>query len=1760
LYYVRFLQIAFRTKQEHYTPVTSPSTKQAAAPAATGNAGPQFETKVGAFYLLSLLAAGEPRGLPGATVRTVGFQQRSSGRPLDDVVVQATNADGSDAILEIQAKRSLTFTASDNEFKDVVAQMWEAAQNPEFETTRYELAAAIARTTTRVEQACQETLHWARQLPNATAFANHITRKKFASDGMRDFVAVFRANLAAINAPTDDEIVWRLLRRFQILPFDFESPGSDYEHRARERARFALAPDQSNRAAELWPVLLDYVGACARAGGSCDRPSSMQTLQTEHGFKFEPRADLRSVDSRLAEAARAALAEIKDDVGGVKLARIGLIDQAQAALEQHRLLHIVGMGGVGKSWVLKALAERLTPEGRIIVLRNGRIVPGGWMRMAHAIGCVVSRDELFNELGCGGGATLFIDNIDQIAESAEWATVTDLLSGVAKNPGWRAVVTGTIGNEEWKATLGPTVQSAGIASLTVDPISDDESEVLSEQNQALAIILSGEHPAHSIARNLFYLSRMIELGAGKPETAGGIASETDLARLWWRYGGGRAEDDDRFARLKVMRAMGAQLVSLPSRVAFKIDDFDSSAVARLLRFDSLREDTKGSTVAFRHDVLRDWTVGFLIHQDDEVLADLPMKKPLPPSLARGLEVAARLALDADATGERWSALLATVERDGLHGSWTRPVLLALPRAEKALALFVKLEPILLADDGRRLGDIIRLMIAVDSEPLAKLAARLQPSIPIPTGVGDLIVPKGLGWAWLVAWLVMLGEALPTARIPDVAKVFQAWLISTQQQTYPFNALMVDRLFDWLARIEDNMSYRVIARIEDAPPCLNIPHMRDVRDEIRMTAFLFAHLSPTAAEKYLSALDPDEVRHYEMQAILQAPGTLVRAAPTAMATFTLGALIEKEDPDDVYHGNHRRFGPFGVHDHLLSPASPSQGPFLELLEHAPAEGLRVVRELVEHATQWRREMYARDSRPFPRISVPFPTGTRSFEGDWSVYYWSRSIAPSVITASALMSLEAWGHRQIEAGRPFEDVLHDVLGPDGSSIALVAVAVDLVLSHWQHARDVAWPLVATPEILEFDDARSTHDISGVDRLLDLEPEPSAWSVKRADLDSRPSRQTRLSHTIAHYALQADPNQLSALRASLEQARNEIKQKPNEGEDPVSGLRATADRAVRMTYAEHWPLIKITLPDGSEIEVNQYQPEPEEAERIATGAARAAANIRHMNVRYKVQAALFDPSKSTAEIVAEGLAWAKEQPQGSETGSPDDKDRDDFNTKWDRRAVVMTAALLARDYGGEDRSAIIDWALPILEAATKAENEFRGNDQIEYSMVAIAALGLIALYSRGRDIVMRDALLGLASNQHLAVVKSVGNYLPELAKINPCLPRALVRIIMTSSIHPRRSEGERQTRAGQRAYRRAVEKAIAAERRWLDGADSEPPWPDLPSWLSRPRRAIRLGGPIEEEEEDEDEIAENPDEYVDEHVLGALAGYLVRMTIGDLPPWIVDWAAHLMRWTDQANGPHDDKGRDRDNRPHTWNGHFFEFAGILSVAVPHADLVKIFLHPMTQFKDEPFHDAMATYLRGFDRAVRATDTKKPENPDGVRAILASRIQKGRNYRRYLREKTFMSETHTGDAMTAMFFQPHRMMGSSRPSIPDNWIGLDGAMPVLTSLVVGARSSGYVAVLFLNLVETSPRAALLPFVVQAMSAWCSTYGTDTNFWSEKEVGSRVCAWLDRTLTTDPGSTAVVPSIVDELTRCLDVLIRSGVAQAREIEDRIGGTSRRSA
>jgi hypothetical protein len=1080
--------------------------------------------------------------------------------------------------------------------------------------------------------------------------------------------------------------------------------------------------------------------------------------------------------------------------------------------------------------------------------------------------------------------------------------------------------------------------------------------------------------------------------------------------------------------------------------------------------------------------------------------------------------------------------------------------MALPRSENAPELLVGVETALTADRGRRLKEIVQLMLAVETTPLSQILARLPGAVPVADAVAArTAMPSGSTWMPFVLWLLLLGDRLPSAAIPDVAKLFQLWLLAAQgrSQATEMNQLVVRQLYEWLTRIEEAKRPIVVRDVRDAPRIdLDFDRMNQVHEDIRMTFLSFCHLNPPTAARYLSETDPD--RHHDAREILKYPGSAARAAPAAMADFALRVLIPSDDEDNHYRSRRDRFGPFGVFDSDFMPVSPGQGPFFSLLEASPQHGLRLVRGIVEHATNWAREECAEEGRPFPVMTIPFSDGAKSFEGHFGVYQWARGGTGALVAACALMALEAWAHRQIEAGRAPDEVLQEVLGPSGLSVAFVCVAVDIVLSHWRLMKNVAWPLLAVPELLQYDHMRCNQDRTGLGRFYVPEREPEHWPVKSRDLLERPSRQLPLIDKTGDFALYGPDEIQTQLRAALIQARNRIAEATHpDDDDRIFGSRATAERALRMNHADYWHPATARLADGREIEVRQYQIPQEEMELRRTSVERTNGRIIEMNMRTGLQGALSEPATSTPEIVRQGIDWAR----GPIAENPDATEADNYDAQWRERAVIMAAALAARDYAGEDCAAVEEWSRSVLQGAVTEYNEdiaARASEQIYSNKTAIAAVGHAALYRRNNDAGSRNALLGLAALQDHATLNAIGVNFRQFARIDPRLPRSLIRLVTRAAVHPRRTLDATRDEEIRATHRRSIAAAVEAEKRWLDGLTDEPPWPTLEPWHSRRRRYIRLGGPTFDDEVETPRAP--PEMYVDEHGLGTLANYLVGLTIDEVPEWLVSLASRLMAWTIEANnGPPGDDEDERENRPTAWSIGYFDFLGVLSVALPLDQARTLFIEPMTRLHDDAFNDAAASFLRGFDRSTRATDTPEPENPSEVRRLIAQRMQSTNSMRSLTcRDTSFTAETHLADALNAMFYQPARFMNQGRADLPDRWDGLLVTMPVVTATVTAVAQSGYVAVTFLSLIENSPRATFLPNMVEAVSAWRNIHPAGSNFWNEHQIGNRVCEWIERTLNEDADAANVLPAVRDELGKCLDVLVRSGIAPARALESRL--------
>jgi hypothetical protein len=134
--------------------------KQPASPLATGGAGHLFEYRIAAIMLAHLLCESRPPGLQVPVVR-VGLQQRALGYVLDDIVVHTERGPLS---TQFQVKRTLTVTASDTEFGDVVSQALEVLNDHADEVARGELEVGlIAEGEVDPVKELGELTEWARQ-------------------------------------------------------------------------------------------------------------------------------------------------------------------------------------------------------------------------------------------------------------------------------------------------------------------------------------------------------------------------------------------------------------------------------------------------------------------------------------------------------------------------------------------------------------------------------------------------------------------------------------------------------------------------------------------------------------------------------------------------------------------------------------------------------------------------------------------------------------------------------------------------------------------------------------------------------------------------------------------------------------------------------------------------------------------------------------------------------------------------------------------------------------------------------------------------------------------------------------------------------------------------------------------------------------------------------------------------------------------------------------------------------------------------------------------------------------------------------------------------------------------------------------------------------------------------------------------------------------------------------------------------------------
>ena len=1696
-----------------------------ASTASTGPAGGHFEGHVGAAYLLAMLVGAEARGLPGASIDRVACQRAAEGHPLDDVVIYAHDAHGNSAVLEVQVKKGMTFAPGDKVFREVVGQIAEAARKPEFWTTRHELGVAISRTSHNIDGPYQDVLTWARQLGDATTFIERINRPGSANDRMRSFVDTFRSHLKDAGAAHDDQTVWQLLRRLHILVFDFTATGSASAELARERAIRALHPEDAARAGNLWGELTELAIRIAAAGGD-RRRDELRSELVQMTFRLAPDRHNLPALSALAEASGNALADIDDRVGGTMLTRYERIGSVHDSLDRGRYVEIRGDAGVGKSAVMKHFAVQAWTQSQVVVLSPGRTIPKGWLAMRAVLNFDGSAHDLLSDLAASGGAIIFIDSLDFYREE-ERLTVIDLVREAAKVPGLSVIATARrdfgVGEPSW-LPVGALDQLGRADPVFIDELSDGETEELRSGAPTLAALLSDQHPARPVARNLFRLSRL----ASRPSDAPMPRTEAEMAEQWWQSADGLKDGGHR-ERARVLASLAEQAIDRTEILSVKGQS--AVAVDALVTSGTLR-DLNNDRVIFRHDVLREWAIANFLFADATALVRLPLDRPAPPDLARGVELAARLAIERTADGDAWHSFFTELNKEGVNPSWSRAVLLALVRSEIASEALNKASAHLLADRARILRELIRIVMAVESVSAARCYGRLgiDPRM-IPSGFS---VPNGPSWLRLILWLLKIGANLPAAAIPEVVALYTNWSVVVGAQD-PCARYIVRWFHQWLMEIN-----RMPEGEEPRRPFNGeIDQIGRLAEDLQTGFLLLASHAPDLAAAYLNSLKEHPYGDRVREGILKFRGTLAQGAPKELAELTAELLLPKQgEEDEDRQGPLRR--PFGHADLNFVPVSPAQGPFLELLIHTPQHGLPLIRRLVDYAI-----FFYTGGRDFGNdaMTVLFPDGSATVFPWHRSYPWSREYGsgPSALT-SALMALEAWSHQRIEAGEPIEKVIADIIGAPNPPAAYLLVIVDVLLSHWPASSAAAIPFLACPELLCLDQQRSGGDnieVPDIFGLKHLQKEPLGLASIES-LRARPSRRLTLGQLLDFYAREEFTEQRKPFVDLLARAAARLGL-PTAQMD-LGDAAFMAVHALNRIDPENWRKVTVETANGSAEDWEYVSPQAENG-HLKPLQDESREHQLNGRMRMAIVNALNNPARSSPAFVAAAVKWAQEV--------ADKPCADESEQRLREEAIVIAAVIGIRD-GDEDLVAAHGkWIRETFGRAFGGKNDpvHRTRTGMRFNPFAIAFVGTVLLLRNGFATDDVRTLLEAAGDDNPAAAQGFAYVAAALASIDERLPRAVLRCAFAASVKPHRRWGlsDEEYAAPVVARRREVAKVIEAELAWLSGSAQEPGWPAFEREPAYPSQRYAAGRSRRERREDD----KTPELYTDHQAAALWLGKAGSIFDVAKRPWLRDIVRAYSGWTSVANGSELEQDEDAERTPDQWNEAYF---GLLAHCLPGLTIGEIDamgLDSIMALPGEAFMDVLAIFVRKVDTVYFSDAGLWESQAVHIRTVLARKLMKTRDWEWKRRELSSSITTRLGPSVAVLFFND---FGGFREP-PTCYLlekGIDGLGPFLPLLGELTENGPFLfaATTLLNLLEVSPKPAHLPLIVAAGKTWFASHPRDTEFWVENGVGRRMCIVIEAIVELDPGLVGRTQIARKEIEGFLGVLIGMGVSEAHLLEE----------
>lgn len=1066
-------------------------------PFSTGGGGPNFETRIQAAFTLLMLSGQSAPCLPPFPITKLKLQGRYEGYHTDDFIAfTQDHQSGEQAKLLAQIKHDIAITAGNETFSEVIASAWEDFNDDDFAVGKDAFALITGPLTSVDTNHVRPILEWARYSADETEFFQKISSKGFSSKNKQEKLEAFRAHLTSANNDNQlsDKQFWEFLKSFHIIGYDFDTAsGSDLSLIKALITQCTKEPSGS-----IWGQLLNDVQAANQNAGTITRDTL--SYETTQAFEAMNVSGWLLDERKLKAHSNTVLGRIQDTIGGVHIEQTDSLANLLNMTESSDFVIVTGERGSGKSSLVQTFVKE-TPEDVPVFCFSTEDFNFSHLDQAFSsMSLQGSLNDLAARFALIPRKYLVLESLEKLLELEHTTAFVDLLQFIKKSGNWKIVASCRDYAIQTVIFQYLTVHSVPYEMLRLQGFSDQQLQKLCDSLPAFTPLLRNENLKSLIKIPFFaWLAfRVMETGREFSENDG--VQEFRLAV--WRDVIANEQDRRGGMPIKRKRAFIDIAVQRAKKMVYGVpeDGFDSDAVYKLEEDNIIYRDKNRNLLIPAHDVLEDWALENYIdtayrrHEDDvEQFVETVGKEP---AISRSF----RLWLSQKLTDQEDidDFIFDILTHQNIQGYWKDETMSALLNDVNPTRFLDSLASRLFENDF----DLLKRFCFV-------LRVAFQTPHPdfLPTNKSEnnvvnalVLIPDGKGWKSIIRFLVKHKEQLSETMVPHVTNLLNDWSFK----------LNVNKPLPEEARDAGLLALYLLE------PLKNSYDDADEKNRNSLTSIIIKTASKMRSE-FVELFEKDvfiarsgqrrpERPHYIEDFCAQVfsyahSAYIVKYFPDLMIRL---ANYEWFIPEETNFERDSRFGSFdggvgtgkffAMHDgsrHDFFPACGLKGPFRDLLNCHPLEGLKFILDMLNRAA----EKYAHSdldtghSSHFDRLDYPEPqielisislnngstTDQYISERLWLAYR-GHSVVPYKLQC-ALMALENWLVITVENSKPeiVEDLFESIL-MHSNSVMTTAVLASVATGYPDKVGKAALPLLRYHQLYLLDLHRSVQEKGG------------------------------------------------------------------------------------------------------------------------------------------------------------------------------------------------------------------------------------------------------------------------------------------------------------------------------------------------------------------------------------------------------------------------------------------------------------------------------------------------------------------------------------------------------------------------------------------------------------------------------------------------------------------------------------------------------------